>query len=121
MAASAAVLILAVAVSPVRFGNPDGVEPIAEDPAARVIRFELDAPRASSVTLSGDFNDWDLEATPMTRTSSGEWVTTVKLVPGRYEYTFVVDGDKWVPDPAAPPSLFDDFGGTSSTITVPEV
>lgn len=123
MAAIAAVMIIAVALSPVRIGNAGaGTGPVrAEETGTRMIRFVLDAPRATSVSLSGDFNDWDLRATPMVRGDLGEWETTVRLVPGRYKYTFVVDGDRWVPDPAAPPALFDDFGGAGSIVTVPEV
>jgi hypothetical protein len=122
MAAVGAVAVVAVIASPLQFGDGDATQlSIAADKPASVIRFVLDAPRASSVHLSGDFNDWDLFSTPMVRGTSGEWETTVRLVPGRYKYTFVVDGDQWVPDPSAPPALFDDFGGAGSTITVPEV
>lgn len=123
MAAVTTVMILAVALSPLRIGDAGtGTDPVHPDESGtRVIRFVLNAPGATSVSLSGDFNDWDLLATPMVRGESGEWETTVRLVPGRYKYTFVVDGDRWVRDPAAPPALFDDFGGAGSTITVPEV
>jgi hypothetical protein len=122
MALAATAVAVAVGLSPVRFGGTDGpVSPLALEKEGTVIRFVLDAPRASTVNLSGDFNDWDLFSTPMVRAESGEWETTVQLIPGRYKYTFVVDGDQWVPDPSAPPALFDDFGGAGSTITVPEV
>jgi hypothetical protein len=41
----------------------------------------------------------------------------VPLRPGRYRYTFIVDGT-WHRDPAAPRALEDDFGTPTSVITV---
>ena len=42
---------------------------------------------------------------------------TVPLRPGRYRYTFIVDGT-WRRDPAAPRALEDDFGQPTSVITI---
>ncbi|MCH7688634.1 MAG: endonuclease/exonuclease/phosphatase family protein [Planctomycetes bacterium] len=70
----------------------------------------------------GDFNDWDSTATPLEPSSAGDiWVVTVPLDPGRYQYTFLVDGEQWVADPGAPRALQSDFGWPSSVITVPEI
>ncbi len=40
------------------------------------------------------------------------------LAPGRYQYAFVVDGRRFVADPAAPRAVDDDFGQPSSVVTV---
>ena len=48
---------------------------------------------AERVFLAGTFNDWNPEATPMTRTKDGTWQVALDLAPGRYEYKFVVDGN----------------------------
>jgi 1,4-alpha-glucan branching enzyme len=48
----------------------------------------------------------------------GVWTITIPLAPGRYHYTFVVDGTTWVADPMAPRTLEDDFGRPNSVITV---
>lgn len=89
---------------------------------ARMIVFSLEVPEASDVSIVGDFNDWDAEATPLSRTSAlDEWAAAVPLVPGRYQYTFIVDGEQWVADPGAPRALQSDFGRPSSVITVPEL
>ena len=85
----------------------------------RAIQFVVLAPRASSVALVGDFNDWDDAATPMTRAEgNGLWSVTVPLAPGRYRYSFLVDGTGWLPDPEAPRALEDDFGRPNSVVTI---
>jgi hypothetical protein len=81
------------------------------------VEFVLDMPNASSVTLVGDFNNWSPEATPLSRGSQGRWATRLPLAPGRYQFTFIVDGQRWVPDPARPRAP-DDFGEPTSVVTV---
>jgi Glycogen recognition site of AMP-activated protein kinase len=73
---------------------------------------------ASSVAVVGDFNDWDPHATPLRPSSDSLWSVVVPLRPGRYHYTFVVDGTRWRRDPGAPRALEDDFGTPTSVITV---
>jgi hypothetical protein len=80
-------------------------------------QFVLIAPQASSVSLVGDFNDWDPARAPM-QTAQGVWATTVPLPPGRYRYAFLVNGVEWRADPAAPRARDDEFGTPSSVITV---
>ena len=84
----------------------------------RPVEFVLDAPAASTVSLVGDFNDWDPAATPLHRDAGGAWSATLPLPPGRYQYTFIVDGGRWMADPRMPPALGDDFGTPTSVITV---
>jgi hypothetical protein len=84
-----------------------------------VVRFVLVAPAASSVTLVGDFNNWDRAATRLTPTgTAGTWTISLPLAPGRHEYAFIVDGTRWEADPTAPITVHDDFGTTSSIVTV---
>jgi hypothetical protein len=83
-----------------------------------VVTFMLVAPAARSVALAGDFNDWDAARTPLRREGSGLWTLDVPLVPGRYLYAFVVDGGRFVADPAAPRAGGDDFGTPTSVVTV---
>ena len=86
-----------------------------------VIQFVLVAPKAASVSLVGDFNDWDAARTPLqAANSSGMWSVTLPLAPGRHRYAFVVDGKTWVLDPAAPRAIDDDFGSPNSVVTVGE-
>ena len=89
----------------------------APAPAIRSVEFALRTPADSTVTLVGDFNDWNAAATPLHR-EGDVWSVTVPLRPGRYRYTFIVDGTRWRRDPAAPRALEDDFGAPTSVITI---
>jgi hypothetical protein len=91
------------------------VEPVA---VVQAVRFVVAAPGARTVTLVGSFNDWDPAATPLrAEASGGVWVVEVPLEPGRHEYAFVVDGERWLADPAAP-TAGGDFGTPNSVVTV---
>jgi hypothetical protein len=92
--------------------------PSAGVPSVRPVEFALRTPADSAVVLVGDFNDWNPAATPLRRASDGVWSVTVPLRPGRYRYTFIVDGTRWHRDPAAPRALEDDFGAPTSVITI---
>jgi len=83
-----------------------------------LMTFVLLAPEARSVALAGDFNDWDSARMPMRQEASGLWTLDVPLTPGRYRYVFVVDGRRFVADPAAPRAAGDDFGTPTSVVTV---
>jgi hypothetical protein len=85
----------------------------------RIVQFVLVSPAATTVSVVGSFNDWDAHATPLRRAgTAGVWTVDLPLHPGRYTYTFVVNGTKWVADPSAPAALEDDFGTPSSVLTV---
>lgn len=87
-------------------------------PSIVTVRFVLTAPDAHAVSLAGTFNQWDAHATPLVRTgTSGVWTATVSLPPGQHQYVFVVDGVRWVPDPAAP-AVDDGFGRRNSILTL---
>jgi hypothetical protein len=80
------------------------------------VRFAVDLPASAEVALIGDFNDWNPQATPLRREPGG-WATTVPLAPGRYRYTYVVDGRRLLADPSGP-RADDEFGAPTSVITV---
>ncbi|MEO8201602.1 MAG: isoamylase early set domain-containing protein [Gemmatimonadota bacterium] len=87
-------------------------------PPMERVAFGLEAPAATRVTLVGDFNNWDPDATPLVRSEHGRWETVVPLEPGRYQFTFVVDGSRWVRDPRLPAAVGEDFGEPTSVITI---
>ena len=90
---------------------PDSVAPVA-------MKFVLIAPQASHVTVVGDFNKWDRSATPAERQPDGTWTTWVNLTPGRHEYSFVIDGTHFVPDPTRPAAPSDEYGNKNSVVVV---
>ncbi len=85
------------------------------------VQFMLNLQNAEAKTVSivGDFNDWqvgkDLLSDP---DGDGIWVGEITLKPGKYQYVFVIDGKKWVPDPRAKEVSKDGFGGVNSVIEV---
>ena len=83
-----------------------------------IVVFSLPDTTAHQVAVVGDFNHWDVHATPLAKPKGHGWRIAVPLSPGRHVYAFVVDGTRWVLDPAAPKALDDDYGTPNSVVTV---
>jgi hypothetical protein len=81
------------------------------------VQFSIKAPNASKVFLAGEFNNWSETATPMRKQPNGEWIASVQLKRGRYQYKFLVDG-KWQTDPDNPEHVDDGYGGQNSVAPV---
>ncbi|MDH4163802.1 MAG: isoamylase early set domain-containing protein [Nitrospirota bacterium] len=92
--------------------------PAAETARAVPITFTLSAPDAVSVTVAGSFNKWDPTSHVLAGPDrSGSWTITLFLMPGRYEYLFLVNTADWIVDPRAP-SVEDGLGGRNSVVLV---
>lgn len=85
-------------------------------PKPHCIRFELFCPEAKEVFIAGSFNDWQINAQPLNK-SGDYWVTESVLMPGRYEYRFIVDG-QWMSDPKAADYAVNPFGALNSVLAV---
>jgi len=119
VAGLAAAAALAVWLAPHR--APAGAPAAAVASAARdtvYVHFALTAPTAHEVAVAGSFNAWNVDALPLHRTAAGTWEATVALPVGEHRYQFVVDGQRWIPDPSAQAQVDDGFGGTNSVIVV---
>ena len=83
------------------------------------VQFAFVDPEAHSVTVAGDFNDWDAEATIL-RDSDGDgvWTGLIALRPGMHKYMFVVNGEQWVTDPEAERYVDDGFGNRNAVIAI---
>ena len=62
--------------------------------------FFCHAPEAKQVSIIGEFNNWNPNATPMIRQPDGHWMAGLELTHGYHQYAFLVDG-KRVLDPNA--------------------
>ena len=83
------------------------------------VQFVLDAKRARSVAVVGDFNAWDGSATPLERDArTGVWSALVDVRPGRHLYAFLVDGTVLTLDPNAPRARDADYGTEQSVMMV---
>ncbi len=81
------------------------------------VAFSYDNEQATTVCLAGDFNGWNEEAHCMIQ-EQGVWKLCIELPPGRHAFVFVVDGDRWVPDPTVLLRERDGFGGENSILIV---
>lgn len=74
----------------------------------------------AEVRLAGNFNRWNPDDTnTIMTTNDGVWKTTIRLDPGQYLFTFIIDGI-WIRDmreidgkftPAAAGYFMDDYSG----------
>lgn len=75
-------------------------------------------PRAQTVQIAGDFNDWVPEQTPMQRAGeNGKWIVKLPLNKGTYRYRLVVDG-QWQQDPYNENIEVNPFGEYNSVLHV---
>lgn len=118
-AALVAISLLAlVPGSPLRRVAEPAASPTTATPVAYV-QFRLDAPSASRVQLAGSFTGWRPRI-ELRETAPGVWTALVPMHAGVHDYLFVVDGEGWVPDPAAS-QVNDGLGGVNSRVLVPSL
>jgi hypothetical protein len=116
LAASFAGLVALGTLAAVREGRGAPEVAAARVDTVHLVRFIIQQPGAQRVSLVGDFNGWQADAMPLASSPDGSvWSLTLPLPAGRYEYAFVVDGERWVADPAAS-SVRDEFGGETSVL-----
>lgn len=74
-------------------------------------------PTARSVCVAGNFNGWSKDSNCMKK-SDKTWSTEIEMPPGRYQYLFLVDGQKWRQDPTVLLHESNGFGGENSVLIV---
>ncbi len=75
-------------------------------------------PRAQSVQIAGDFNNWNPQATPLEKVSdNGNWQIQLPIDRGRYRYRLVVDG-QWQQDPYNESIEMNPYGEFNSILNV---
>ena len=86
-------------------------------PSKKRINFNLDAPEAQEVILSGTFNEWDPAARSLKCDKKGIWRTWLNLPPGHHEYRYIVNG-QWQEDPNCKDRQANPFGSFNSVVEV---
>jgi anti-sigma factor RsiW len=113
-ATAAATLLLVLGLARMAQHRPSTRAPVD---AARVeVELGLADVKARSVAAAGDFNDW--QAVQMKKGQDGVWRVRLSLQPGRYQYSFVVDGEKWIADPRAATLVSSGYGGQNSVLDI---
>ena len=94
-----------------------GDAPPAPTGTEKPVTFTHKDEKAVSVSVVGDFNDWNKDKNPL-KLEEGIWKAEIALVPGRHEYKFVINNTDWIIDPAAAETAPDKYGGKSSVVIV---
>ena len=99
--------------------SPGYVNQAAAESGLRFVRLAYvpTDPSVEKVTVVGSFNNWNPEATPLSR-QDGVWSTILVLAPGSYEYMFFENSTRWVTDPLAVQTRDDGFGGANAILDV---
>lgn len=77
--------------------------------------FTFYTPAETDVAIAGTFSDWQPQA--MTKGQDGLWRITLQLIPGVYQYRFLV-GAEWQDDPNNPRRTPNGYGGFNSICEV---
>lgn len=116
IAASAALLIFCTTFIVAQFLGREQ-QHLAQSHDQRIpVVFTLNLPDAQSVAVVGSFNQWHPQGFEMHDADHHHWTLTMELPEGRYEYAFLVDGKKMVPDPHAHLYQNDGFGNRNAVL-----
>jgi 1,4-alpha-glucan branching enzyme len=72
---------------------------------------------AGNVHLVGEFNEWDITATPMRKQKDGAFTANLDLPSDReYQFRYLIDGEIWISDPEADKFAFSPFGDCENSV-----
>ncbi len=95
--------------------SAEEVRPPQVEAGKLVFRYHDD--QARTVALAGDFNQWSTARHLFSREAHNIWRAQLDpLPPGRYRYKLVVDGSRWLDDPANAIKEPDEYGGLNSVL-----
>lgn len=116
--ASAAVAETPLALSPDAPAIPSANAKQAK-PNAHTFTLSAPVEAPQRVNVAGDFNGWSRDSHPM-QLVGGVWTATIEMSEGLHHYKFVLNGDKWINDPAADKDLEEDdgHGGKNSGVII---
>lgn len=105
-----------VATQPIGVGDLVPVANTGEEPLV-VHQFTYYQKGLKSISVVGEFNDWDDDSTSLMEVSPGVWTISLHLRPGVYEYQYILNGTQRVTDPTMPQTS-SDFGSPNSVVKV---
>lgn len=110
--------LLMLAVIPRLASIDSSKEMVAKsEPAEKsALTLTFEHPDAQKVALIGTFNRWVPGKRVRTEKQGNLWIFHLNVAPGRYEYAFLVDGQKVVPDPRAVFRRDNGFGTLNSIV-----
>jgi 1,4-alpha-glucan branching enzyme len=74
---------------------------------------------AKNVSIVGDFNAWNIYASPMKKLKSGDFTISLELEAGReYQFRYLIDDTRWENDWNADKYVKGPFGSDNSVIFV---
>ena len=72
---------------------------------------------AETVSVVGDFNNWDASAAPMSKLKTGEFTSLLELEKGKaYEFRYLINGSEWCNDSEADSYVPNGFGAENSVV-----
>ncbi len=74
---------------------------------------------AESANIVGEFNDWNIYATPMKRLKNGSFVVTLDLEPNiEYQFRYLLDDKTWENDGEADKYVSHPYGDGENSVVV---
>jgi 1,4-alpha-glucan branching enzyme len=83
-----------------------------------VVSFRIYLPDAEAVLILGDFTNWRSDPILMHRTAGGWWEAEAQVPPGDHLFSYLADGERWIPDYAAHGLRANRYGGWVSHLSV---
>ena len=74
---------------------------------------------AKSIYLAGEFNRWDIQATPLKKQKNGDFTVTMELETGKtYQFRYLIDGTRWESDLEADTFVHSEYGDCDNSCVV---
>lgn len=71
------------------------------------------------IALVGDFNNWDKNATILTKNKEGRFSATIQLEQGReYQFRYLMDDSRWENDWAADKYMPSTYGNADNSVVI---
>lgn len=82
------------------------------------VTFIVPEKNANSVSVAGEFNQWDKNATVLKKLKNGKFKGTIELPKdNNFEFKYVVDG-KWINETEADGYLWNDFASADNSLLI---